>query len=371
MALINTPDSRFMLADLSGEIQKLPNLYGFINSLNLFTAAPTTQHSVILDITKSDISLIDSHEKGARKADTQLGESLSQIAFPLINLKVVESLTPEEIQGIRQAGTANVPETEARVRARKLAKIRTRFDITNEFLKMGALKGKVYDAQGHLRLDMYAQMGVTKKTINFGLADQTGASFEAAIEELFSYMEDNAQMGTIIDGQDVVVLVNDIFFSKLVTSAYLRDAFLAQQTPLSYQQITGSLRTGGTDGVQRHMNVFMYRGVKFVQYNGKFQDNRGKLHYLVNTNADDSVKPTTGVGHAFPNTTMVPNSELFQVAYAPVLKMGYANTLGQPMYVFEYEKDRDEGIDFEAHSILMPFCTRPQLLVDVSDAARP
>lgn len=368
MALINSADSRFMLADLTGEIQKLPNLYGFINSLNLFTANPTTQHSVILDVTSEDISLIDSNEKAGRKADTQIGQSVSQIAFPLINLKVVESLTPEEIQGIRQPGTANTPETEARVRARKLAKIRSRFDITNEFLKMGALKGKVFDAQGNLRLDMYAQTHTQKKEIKFGLADASGAQFEAAVEELFRHMEDNAQMGTVVDGQDIVVLVNDVFFAKLVTHPYLRDAYLAQQTPLAYQQITASLRTGGTDGVQRNMNVFMYRGIKFVQYNGQFQDNRGTKHVLIGV---EGKAANVGQGHAFPNVTMLPGNELFQIAYAPVLKMGYANTLGQPLYVFEYEKDRDEGIDFEAHSILMPYCTRPQLLVDITDEARP
>lgn len=368
MALVNHPDSRYMLADLTGEIRRLPNLYGFINSLNLFTDKPITQHTAILDISSDSVALIDSVEKASRDATSQFTGPSSAVAFPLINFKVVESLTPEEIQGVRQAGTGNLAvETEARLRARKLAKIRQRFDITNEFLKMGALKGKVYDPQGHLRLDMFTQMGVTKKTVKFGLADASGVSFEAAIEELHRHMEDNAQMGTIVDGQDIIVVVNDVFFSKLVTMPYLRDAYLAQQTPLAYQQIAGSLRTGTTDGVQRSMNVFQYRGVKFVQYNGAFNDARGNKHVLVGV---EGKAATVGQGHAFPNVTMLPGNDLFEVAYGPVMKMGFVNTLGEPLYVFEYEKERDEGIDFEAHSIQMPYCTRPQLLVDITDEAR-
>lgn len=368
MALVNAPDSRYMLADLTGEVRKLPNLYGFINSLNLFTDKPITQHVAILDVTSDNVTLIDSVEKASRDATSQFGSPTNAVAFPLINFKVVESITPIEIQGVRQAGTGNLAvETEARLRARKLAKIRARFDITNEFLKMGAVKGKVYDPQGNLRLDMFTQMGVTKKVIKFGLADTTGVQFEAAIEELHRHMEDNAQMGTIVNGQDIVVLVNDVFFSKLVTSAYLRDAYLAQQTPLAYQQISGSLRTGGTDGVQQNMNVFQYRGVKFVQYNGFFNDARGNKHVLVGVEGKGA---SVGQGHAFPNVTMLPGNDLFEVAYGPVEKMSFVNTLGEPLYVFEYEKERDEGIDFEAHSIQMPYCTRPQLLVDITDEAR-
>ncbi|QFP93868.1 major capsid protein [Pectobacterium phage Wc4-1] len=367
MALINSPDSRFMLADLTGEIQKLPNLYGYINSLNLFTANPTTQKSLVLDIVKTDISLIDSVETAGRSAESQRPEEVSQVALPFVAFKVVESMTPEELQGVRRTGTANELETDARVRAKKLAKIRTRFDITNEFLKMGALKGRVFDPQGQLRFDAFTAFGATKTTIKFGLADTSGVQFEAAIEQLHRHMEDNAQMGTIVDGQDIIILVNDVFFSKLITHPFLRDAYMAQQNPLSYQLITGSLRTGGTDGVQRSMNVFQYRGVKFVQYNGQFQDNRGVMHKLVGI---EGKAATVGVGHAFPNVTMLPQNDLFQIAYAPVMKMGYTNTMGQPLYVFEYERPRDEGVDFEAHSIMMPYCTRPQLLVDITDEDR-
>lgn len=383
MALVNSPESRFMLADLTGVINQLPNQYGYLNSLNLFSAQPTTQHSFIMDVEKSDIRLLDAQDSRlSRKATSQGGNAIKQIAFPLIPYKVIESLTPEEIQGVRQAGTANTPETEARVRARKLAKIRTQFDITNEFLKAGAIKGVVRDTDGVVRLDMYAQMGLTsnatgfwngKKEIVIPVADTSKThEIDDAIEDLKAWMEDNAGAGTIINGEDITVLVDTTFFRALTNHPYLREAFLQQQTALSYQQMTGSLRTGGADGVQAKMSQFTYRGVTFVEYRGKFKDTAGTDHALVGTtHKDGKTAITTGVGHAFPNVSTLAGSELFQIAYAPVMKMGYANTLGQPLYVFEYEKDRDEGIDFEAHSILMPFCTRPQLLVDILTEARP
>lgn len=367
MALTNSEKSRFFLADLTGEVQSIPNTYGYISGLGLFRSAPITQTTFLMDLTESDISLLDAVDRTSRKAETSAPERVKQISFPMMYFKEVESITPDEIQGVRQPGTANELTTEAIVRARKLMKIRTKFDITREFLFMQALKGKVIDANGVLYADLFKQFDVEKKTVYFDL-DNPNADIDAAIEELRMHMEDEAKVGTVINGEEIHIVVDRLFFSKLIKHPKIRDAYLAQQTPLAWQQITGSLRTGGADGVQAHMNTFYYGGVKFVQYNGKFQDKRGKTHVLVSI---DGAASTVGVGHAFPNVAMLGEANnIFEVAYGPCPKMGYANTLGQELYVFEYEKDRDEGIDFEAHSYMLPYCTRPQLLVDVrSDAA--
>lgn len=361
MALVQAIDSRWMLADHTGVINQLPNQYGYLNSLNLFQALPVSQHSFVMDVEQSDISLLDSQDSWlAGEAEAPGRENVRQIAFPLIPFKVIESVTPEEIQGVRQIGAADIAETQARVTARKLTRIRTQFDITNEFMKAGAIRGIVKDARGVVRLDMFAQFGVTKKVITIPVADQTATTaIDNAIEDLKAYMEDNAGAGTIVNGEEITVLVNSAFFRLISSHPYLRDAFLQQQTALSYLQMTGSLRTGGADGTQAKMSEFSYRGVRFVEYRGRFQDKRGVTHQLVDVGTD------VAGGHAFPNVTTLGGSNLFQIAYAPPLKMQYVNTLGQPLYVFEYEKARDEGTDYEAHSNMMPFCTRPQLLVDI------
>ncbi|XAO54230.1 major capsid protein [Yersinia phage vB_YenM_P778] len=372
MSLTNSAESRFLLSDLTGVVNTLPNQYGFINSLNLFSVRPQTQTTFLLDLTKTDISLLDPVSRAGHKAESQASEVVSQIAFPLITFKDVESIVPEELQGVRQAGTVATPETEARLRAVKLAKVRSRFDITKEFLKMQALKGKVKDANGKLWLDMYAQFGVAKAAPFEFMLDDPSFDIDGKIEELKRHMEDNAGFGTLINGEDIIVLVDAKFFNAFTNHAKIRDAYLAQQNPLAWQQMTASLRTGGSDGVQQNMNMFRYRGLTLIQYNGKFKNNAGVDQILVKVDQAVSGGNTlVGSGHAFPNQTMVPDNDLFQMAYAPCAKMGYANTAGQELYVFEYERDRDEGIDFEAHSILMPFCTRPQLLVDLAYVTKP
>ncbi len=95
-------------------------------------------------------------------------------------------------------------------------KIRTKFDITREFLFMQALKGKVVDARGTLYADLYKQFDVEKKTVYFDL-DNPNADIDASIEELRMHMEDEAKTGTVINGEEIHVVVDRVFFSKLVS----------------------------------------------------------------------------------------------------------------------------------------------------------
>ncbi len=62
-------------------------------------------------------------------------------------------------------------------------------------------------------------------------------------------------------------------------------------------------------------------------------------------------------------------NNIFEVAYGPCPKMGYANTLGQELYVFEYEKTVTKVLTSKL-TYMLPYCTRPQLLVDVRADAK-
>ena len=367
MALTLSHGSRFLLADLTGDMVNIPNTYGYINQLGLFRAVPTSQTTTLLDITDYGISLLDPVNRDSKKAESTQDETVRQVAFPLIYFKHIESITPEQIQGIRQAGTASELETEARVRARRLMKIRATHDITKEFMLMQALKGKVVDTRGTLWADLYQQFGVSKKTVYFDL-DNPDADIDNSIDELVEHMEDTAMNGGLTNGEQTIVLVDRAFFRKLINHPKVREAYMAQQQVSSYKLLTGSLKTGRADGVSASTNEFPYRDVVFRQYNGKFTDKRNTVHKLIGI---EGIEESVGVGHAFPNTAMLGEAnDLYQISYGPANKMGYVNTLGQDLYVFEYARDRDEGTDFEAHSYMMPICTRPQLLVDVrADAA--
>lgn len=362
MTTIANPTDNMFLSDLTGVVENIPNTYGLITNMNLFNANPISQTSFILDLREFDIRLQDSVDRDSHDATTIDSDVVKQIGMVMPYFKSVESLTPMELQGVRQVGTASQPEQEAAVKARKLMKLRMQHAITKEFLMAQALKGKILNPQGQLIADLNAAFGVQKKTFYFDL-DNPAADIDGTIEALKEHMEKEALTGALIDGERIKVLVDSVFFRKLINHPKIREAYLAQQSATAYRYMTGSLRTGVSDGTAARTSEFVYGGLTFVKYTGAFKDMRGKNHKLVGiTGVDDNI----GVGHAFPDTSMLgAAADLYQIAYGPCPKMGYANTLGKELYAFEYLRPRDEGVDFEMHSYMLPYCTRPQLLVDV------
>lgn len=338
-----------VMTDLTGVVEFIPNQYGFINSLGLFSRKPISGTSIVIDRVDSALTLMDSVTRTARGIEYNNGEIVQQYAFPIPYFKDMERIVPEELQGIRQAGTMDTKKFND-LRARKLRNLGLRHDINQEFMKMQALKGKVMDANGRVFADLFATYGFTKKVFNFELnLDATDVNLKC--REVVRYIEDNAMAGTAVNGENLIMLVDSVFFDKLTTHPKVREIFLFQsQNP---SPLKDSLK--GANG----MNTFTFGGLTFVEYRGKFTDKRGKVHKLVDVDGK-----TEGCGHGFPNLGLL-NEDLYPMYSAPANKINYVNTLGEEMYTFEYELDRGEGYEYEYHSSNLPLCLRPQMLIDL------
>lgn len=338
-----------VMTDLTGVIRLIPNQYGLVNSLGIFSQRGTPLTSITIDRVDDDMTLLDSVTRGARGVEYNNGEVVQQYAFPIPYFTDFERITPDELQGVREAGTMDLKRFDT-VRARKLQKLRMRHDMTMEFMKMQALKGKVVDANGRVFADLFTTYGYTKKTFNFELGnDATNVSEKC--REVVRYIEDNAMMGGAVNGENIYILVDSIFFDKLVKHPSIKEAYLFYQS--TQEPLRDSLRA--TDGYQK----FTHAGLTFVEYRGQFKDKRGQVHKLVSIAGKNE-----GVGHAFPNLGAM-NSETYPMFSAPARKMEYVNTLGQELYTFEYELARGEGYEYEYHSSNLPLCLRPQMLIDV------
>ncbi len=64
--LTNSEKSRFFLADLTVEVQSIPNTYGYISNLGLFRSAPITQTTFLMDLTDWDVSLFDAVDRDSK-----------------------------------------------------------------------------------------------------------------------------------------------------------------------------------------------------------------------------------------------------------------------------------------------------------------
>ena len=128
--MINPFDSAgFTLAEMTRGIQLIPNLYGRLNSLNLFPAESLNQRTALVEMAEGELTLLPSRPVGA---PATLGESDTRTlrSFSIPHIPHDDVVTPEEIQGIRAFGMRDGEDPVAKVMARKLLKMRKRHSQT-------------------------------------------------------------------------------------------------------------------------------------------------------------------------------------------------------------------------------------------------
>lgn len=338
------------LTDLTGAIQMIPNQYGYVNSLNLFDRKGITGTSITVDRVDNETTLLDSVTRTSRGIEYNNDQIVQQYAFPIPYFRDFERIIPEELQGVRAAGTMDTVKFD-QVRTRKLANLKLRHDMTQEFMKMQALKGKVMDANGRVFADMYATYGFDKKVINFNL-DVDSTNVSAKIREVVRYIEDNAALGGSVNGEQIIILVDQVFFDKLVSHPTIKEAYMFYQS--TQDPLRSSFKDAGSN-----LNKFTHAGVTFVEYRAQFKDKRGNMHKLVGSEGK-----VEGVGHVFPNMGAL-NASVYQSFSAPANKIDYVNTVGEELYTFEWELDRGEGFEYEYISSNLHLMMRPNMLLEI------
>ena len=87
---------------------------------------------------------------------------------------------PEEVQGLRAFGSETETESIANVVARHLETMRNKHAITLEHLRMGALKGKILDADGSELVDLFDEFDITAQSVSFEFSTARGCSARAS-----------------------------------------------------------------------------------------------------------------------------------------------------------------------------------------------
>ena len=80
----------------------------------------------------------------------------------------------------------------------------------------------IYHGVGKVVADMFNEFGVTQNVIDFDLGDNT-TNVDGKIAELKRYIAKNIKQGGSING--VEVLVDPVFFDKLINNAQVRPAY--------------------------------------------------------------------------------------------------------------------------------------------------
>ncbi|MGL5012985.1 MAG: major capsid protein [Bacteroidales bacterium] len=344
MSVIRDYYNSFKTTEMTDAINEIENQYGYINSRNYFNMKSTGQTAIIFDVNKHDITLLPQVNRGDHSATQGKEREVDTFALKLAYFKHQDRLMTEDIQGWRQPGQ-EIQETLARATAEKLQDMRMAADQSTEYMKLQAFKGVFKTPDGKVVADMFTQFGVTQKQIDFVLGTST-TNVDDKISELKRYIGSNVKQGGSISG--VEVLVDPIFFDKLVSHPMIRDAWKFYQNS-GTQRLRDDLANYMQWGV---MDVFEHRGVRFMSYDATFNLPNGTTEQGI---ADDS-------GHAYGLGVR----DLFRGYSGPSNKLSQANQPGREMFVRQYVDDRDEYVDFELEMAPLYFCTKPASLVKLT-----
>lgn len=246
----------------------------------------------------------------------------------------------DEVQGVRQFGSELALKTVQGVVAERLATQITDFDLTEEYARLGAIKGRVV-YKGGSSFDLFSTFVVTEPAaIDFAL-DEVNPRDGALREKCVGVVRrTRAALG---GGRfsNVHALVGDNFFDALLGHREVRDTYKGTSE-------AGILRETYV-GPNRGSNpIFEFAGIVWENY-GSVQ--QGGDAALVGIDTDEA--------RFFP----VGAPRLFRTYYAPADYIETVNTLGRRLYAKQWAMPNDKGINGEVQMNALSICTRPATLL--------
>jgi hypothetical protein len=327
------PFDVFTLADLAEAMQIMPNMYGRVGDLGIFTPKGITTDVVTVEEKNGSLALLPSAPRGSPGNAGHIGKrKLRTFKVPQIN--EIEGVEADEVNRLRAFGSQNQMALADLVNE-KLATMKSKHDITLEYMRMGALKGIVIDGAGTTLFNYYTEFGVTQKVVDFAFSN-AATDVRAQCMAVIRWIEDNL-LGDVMT--EVRALVSQEWFDALVAHPNVKAAFANYVD--AAQRLGGDMRKG-----------FNFGGITFEEYRGVASDASGNSQRFINANE----------GHAFPMGTR----QSFRTFFAPGDFNDTVGQSGQPYYPRIQPRDFNRGYDALSQSNPLPMCMRPAILVKLT-----
>lgn len=323
----------FTLSEMSAAIQLLPNAYGRVGQLGLFTPEPIAQRNVTIESTEGELRLLPAMALGA-PATVGSTDKREVRSFAVPHIPHNDVVLPEEVQGIRGLGLASAQDPLVTVMTRKLARMRAKHAQTLEFMRVNALLGITKDGSGHTLYNWHHEFGITQAAEDFKFGTANGDAIKHCTQ-IARHIEANLK-GEMMTG--IHALVSPEFFDKLVAHASVKEAYAFYQGTAGANPLRDDVRRG-----------FRFGSMVFEEYFGTVTLATGQAVRLI----------PEGEGVAFPLGTL----DTFTTYFAPANLMEAVGTYGQELYAYQLARDNGTGVDIYTQSNPLPMVKRPALTV--------
>lgn len=327
--------------DLTDAVQYIPNKWGRIGEMGLFTPRGTPQLSVTFDRVDNTLTALDAVTRGTKP---QYGgnEVVKTYSYATAFFAANDRVDPADVQGRRRPGSAADTDTVTEAVARKLENLRRAHAITREYMEMQAIKGLVKSPNGVTFANLYTDFDFNEKQVDF-LLGTNSTDVDGKIREVVRHIEDNSFNGGSMTGIEIRILVSQAFFDKLIAHDNVREAYM-------YYQATNQM--SGAQPLRDDMRrTFRHQGVVFEEYRASIKKMNGTSEVFITANE----------GHAFP----VGVDGMFETWFSPAHHMDYVNTIGEELYAWSLPERDGSGLEIFSQSSIIPLCKSPQALVKV------
>ena len=319
-------DDGFTLSEMTAAINEIPHLPTMLGDDGLFEYSGVSQLTVQVEKQGSTLALVSTKPRGGAGGEIgRLGRNLRP--FNLVHLPLNDQILADEVQGVRQFGSDDMPTPVEQRRNEVMALGVRRFDLTMEWYRVGALKGIVYDADGTTVLhDFFTEFGVAQNTMDFEL-DVTTTEIRAKCDQAIDAIEDELG-GTPYTS--IVAYCGRTFWRNLITLKTVKETYLNQAQ-------AAQLRGMPTENLD-------FGGIIWKKY-------RGAANGSQMIGANDCYIVPKGV------------PGLLLGRFGPADYMETVNTIGLPLYAKGIPMRNGKGWDIEQQSNPIHLLTRPRAII--------
>lgn len=321
----------FSVFELTDMVQRVPYAPNYLGSLGLFTSDPIRTTTIGIERQQGKLALIKTSQRGG---PPDIGDRTRGKLYRADTVRLAKRATiyAHELQNIRSAvrDGDNLLAAQEEV-LKHVTSLRQDMELTHENMRMGAITGRVLDADGSLITDWFDVFGLTAPApIPYNFTDSNFDIQLAVTNQTRALIR--ALGGNAPANVEVIGLCGDTFFNQLMTHPNYRGV---------YKQ-AGIVDPQFRNFAFASIEAF---GITWVNYRG----------------TDDIAMVGVATNECRFILRNVPN--LFKVAWSPMENFQFANTLGQPIYsMIVRDRDRDMWASPEIYSYPLYICTVPEVL---------
>lgn len=315
-------ESKFGVVPLTEAINELPVTPTLIRESGLFLPEYLTTTYVDIESKNNELTLVKSQPRG--NPGNPVREKRGDLkTFKTVHLPKDELVLADDVQNVRKFGSGQADTVESKVND-KLAAMKSDLEYTREHMQLGAIQGKVIDADGSIIYDFNKEFGITRKAFTIGLGTAT-TDVNGKLDEVIRYISRNLG-GDMAQG--FVMFASPEFMAALTGHAKIMELYAR------FENTSAQYRDGSTALTFRHKNI------DFITYD-----------YLFGSDVD--IKP--GEAHIVPKGTRKTMKEYF----APGDMNATVNTIAKPYYAIREKLPNDKGWSLHAQSNPLSVLLKP------------